>query len=122
MNAFVDMLDSPRYEVCCDVGHCALTGVEPELFISGMNNKRLTMLHIQDTDYRDDTHTIPYLGKHNWDAITDALAAIDYQGYFNMEVLHFYEQFPDEMMPFALKMAADVGRKLGDIIDMKRAK
>ena len=122
MNDFVDMLDSPRFEVCCDVGHCALTGVEPERFISGMNAERLTMLHIQDTDYLSDSHTIPYLGKHNWDAITTALAKIGYKGYMNLEVLHFYSHFPSHLMPAALKMAAETARSLADDVEAKMQK
>lgn len=121
MNEFVDSLNHPRFRSCCDLGHCALTGCEPEDFIRGMKADRLTMLHVQDTDYLSDTHTIPYLGKHNWDAITDALAEIGYTGWMNMEVLHFYEEFPDELVPAALRMAAAAARKLAKDFESKIA-
>ncbi len=120
MNAFVDSLNSHRYRVCCDLGHAAISGVEPEQFISGMTNDRLTMTHIQDTDYISDTHTIPYMGKQNWERVTDALAQIDYQGFINLEVLHYYEQFPLDLLPNALKLAACTSRHLAKMVDEKR--
>lgn len=122
INAFVDSLESPRLRVCCDLGHTALTGMEPETFLRGMKNDRLTMLHVQDTDYRSDSHTLPYLGKQNWDEITSALAEIDYGGYMNLEVLHFYERFPSSLIPSALKLAAQCARQLADAVEEKKAR
>lgn len=122
MNAFVDSLGSDRFKVCCDLGHAAITGEEPELFIAAMNNQRMTMLHVQDTDYQGDRHVLPFMGKQNWDAITDALAAIDFQGYFNLEVLHFYEMFPRDLLPSALRLAADAARHLAQEVEKKKAK
>jgi sugar phosphate isomerase/epimerase len=119
LNAFIDEMNHPRLRACCDLGHCALTGCEPEDFIRGMDAERLTVLHVQDTDYKSDTHTIPYLGKHNWDAVTDALAEIGFKGTMNLEVLHFYEEFPADLLPAALKMAAASARKLADMVEQK---
>lgn len=121
MNAFVDSLESPRFLVCCDLGHAAITGVEPERFIAGMDAKRMTMLHVHDTDYLEDSHTIPYLGKHDWDAVTDALAAMNFQGYMNLEVLHFYERFPVGLLPEALRMAVATARNLANQVESKKA-
>ena len=122
INRFIDSLESDRFKCCCDLGHCALTGCEPEDFIAAMKPERLTMLHVHDTDYLSDSHTIPYLGKHNWDAVTDALAKIGYQGYMNLEALHFYEEFPPELVPAALRMAAASARKLADDVERKSAR
>lgn len=117
MNRFVDMLDHPRFVSCCDLGHCALTGCEPEDFIRGMSSDRLTMLHVQDLDYLDDRHLIPFLGMHNWEEITRSLAAIDFKGTLNLEVLHFYDRFPKELVPAALRMAASTARYLADMVE-----
>ena len=119
MNAFLDALDDPLFTVCCDLGHAAISGTEPEDFILGMNNKRLTMLHVQDTDYRHDLHTIPYLGRQDWDHITSALAGIGYQGAMNLEVLMFYSSFPKDMYLSALKLAADAARNLAEQVENK---
>lgn len=119
MNAFVDSLESNRFKVCCDLGHAALVGVEPEDFIAGMTSDRLTMLHVHDTSYKQDSHTIPYLGKQDWEKTTDAIAAIGFKGYMNLEVLHFYESFPVEMLPAAMRMARDSARFLADKVEAK---
>lgn len=117
MNAFVDSLNSPRFKVCCDLGHAAIAGVEPQDFIRGMDKKRLTMLHVHDTDYRSDSHVLPYMGKQDWTAIAKTLAEIGFEGYFNLEALFFYEMFPLALMPSALKLAADVARQVADMVE-----
>lgn len=119
MNAFVDSLQSERFRVCCDVGHAAITGVEPQDFIRKMSPDRLTMLHIHDTNYREDSHTIPFLGLQDWEEITDALAAIDYHGFMNLEVLHFYESFPPKLIPAALSMAYETAAYLVKKVECK---
>lgn len=121
MNAFVDSLGSARYKVCCDIGHAAITGVDPAYFIKGMSADRLTMLHVQDTDYKGDRHWLPYMGSHEWDTITSALAAIGYDGTMNLEVLHFYDKFPPEMAPTVLSLAAQVARRLANEVEAKKA-
>ncbi|MCQ2428668.1 MAG: sugar phosphate isomerase/epimerase [Clostridia bacterium] len=120
MNAFVDALGNDCFRVCCDLGHAAITGTDPEDFIAGMNPDRLTMLHVQDTDYKDDRHWLPLLGTQHWDKITDALAAIDFSGYMNLEVLHYYEKFPTELLPEALKLAADTAKHLAKTVEDKK--
>jgi sugar phosphate isomerase/epimerase len=78
------------------------------------------MLHVQDTDYKHDSHILPYMGKQNWDKITDAIAQIDFKGYMNLEVLHFYEMFPRELLPQALLLAAGVARRLANEVEAKK--
>lgn len=122
MNAFVDSLHSERFRVCCDLGHNAITGVEPQDFIRGMSPERMTMLHVHDTNYLEDSHTIPFLGLHEWEKITDALAAIDYRGFMNLEVLHFYESFPPQLIPAALSMAYETAAYLAEKVESKKQK
>lgn len=119
INRFVDELNDPRFVCCCDVGHCALTGCEPEDFIGGMSADRLTMLHVQDLDYRDDRHWLPYMGMLNWDSITTSLAQIGFVGTMNFEVLHYYDKFPPKLMPQALVLAAQTARHLADLVEEK---
>ena len=102
-------------------GHAAITGTEPEAFIRGMTSQRMTMLHVQDTDYRSDTHTLPYLGSQNWEEITSALAEIGFMGFMNLEVLHYYNRFPKAMIPDALKLAAASARTLAAMVEEKKA-
>lgn len=117
MQRLICELDSDRFVMCLDTGHAALTGVEPEEYILGMDNTLLGALHVHDTDYLDDTHTLPYLGKHNWEAICKALKTIDYKGDFTFEIPCFTGMFGSAMIPDALVFSAKIGRHLiGEII------
>lgn len=117
MTEFVDSLGSDYFTVCLDMGHAAITGTDPETYIGGMDNRRLGALHVQDTDFLGDRHLLPYSGKHNWDGVCRALAAIDYRGDFTLEILHFIDKYPPELVPAALKFAAEVGRALIDRVE-----
>jgi sugar phosphate isomerase/epimerase len=94
------------------VGHSAITGTAPENFIHGMEPGLLKCLHIQDTDLTDDIHTLPYLGKLNWDAILAELKAYGYDGEMNFEVFGFQMNLPKEVLPASLSFAAAVGRQM----------
>lgn len=120
LSRMVKMLDSEWFVACVDVGHAALAGMEPEDFLAGMSGDVVRCLHIQDTDYLTDTHTIPYIGKHNWKNITRALADIGYSGDFTLEVLYYLGGFPDELLEDALKLAERTGRRLIAMIEEYR--
>lgn len=120
MTSFVTSLGSDCFISCLDVGHTSLTGVEPETFIRGMSPDLLLSLHIQDTDYKGDRHWLPYFGKLNWGEITKALGEIGYRGDLTLEILHYLDRYPAEMLPNALKFAAETGRYLIKQIELNR--
>jgi sugar phosphate isomerase/epimerase len=105
-------LDSPWVTACLDMGHAAMVGYEPEDFIRGMDHGLLGAVHIQDGDYIEDRHTVPYVGQYHWEEIMKALAETGYTGELTFEVYKFYQNLPDEAIPHALKMAEIVGRRL----------
>ena len=117
LNRIVKKLDSPWVAACVDVGHAALTGYEPEAFLQAMDPDILACLHIQDNDYRDDRHTIPYAGELNWADIMAALKKMGYQGDLTMEIFTYLNRFPDPILADALKMAASVGRYLISLME-----
>ncbi|MDY4887949.1 MAG: sugar phosphate isomerase/epimerase family protein [Eubacteriales bacterium] len=121
MTDFVDSLGSPWFTVCLDMGHTAITGLDPETYILGMDKRHLGALHVQDTDFLGDRHFLPYSGKHNWDAVCRALAKIDYCGDFTLEILHFIDKYPPELLPAALEFACHVGHSLIDKVEKYRA-
>lgn len=104
--------DRSCFSVCCDLGHTAVTGLAPEQYIRGMSADLLGSLHVQDTDFLGDRHTLPYMGKQDWDAICRALADIGYRGDFSFELPKYLAAYPDELLPAALEFAAATGRYL----------
>ena len=112
MNRFLDTLNHPGLTACVDVGHAAIGGTEPETLIRGISAARLTALHIQDTDYLDDRHLPPFLGLQHWDAICDALREIGYAGDLTIDAPSYTKDFPDALMPDAMRFALEAGRHL----------
>lgn len=117
MNRFVDSLGSDRFKVCLDIGHAEICSSDAAAFIRSMSPARMTMLHVQDTDFKNDRHWLPFTGKHNWEDITKALSEIGFSGAMNLEVLHYYEGFPDDLLPDAIRLAARAARKLADMTE-----
>lgn len=116
---FIKSLNSDYFTACVDVGHVAVTGSEPENFISKMDSNLLTALHIHDTTYTEDNHMLPYFGRHNWDKICEALKTIGYSGDITFENSEFAASLSDDLIPDALKLAERIGRKLIDKIERK---
>ena len=58
----------------------------------------------------------------DFDAITKALAEVNYKGEFTYEAGRFYRNMPDELIPSALKFMVEVGRYLIDKIEAYKVK
>ena len=79
LTRMVEKINSPWVVACVDIGHASLTGYEPEEFIERMNPNILKCLHVQDTDYLEDRHILPYTGDINWDNYKEMVDALDGQ-------------------------------------------
>ncbi len=115
LNSIVEKINSPWIVACVDIGHAALTGYEPEDFIKKMNPSVLKTLHVQDNDYLDDRHILPYTGELNWEAIMESLKKAEYDGDLTFEIIKFLDKFPDDLLPKAMNFAASVGKHLVSI-------
>lgn len=109
---YYDALDPDRFTVCLDLGHVGLVGDYEADAIRALGANRLTCLHVHDTDYRNDLHTLPYCGRLPWKEIMEALGAIGYTGDLTFEADNFIKPLPDALIPSALKYMHDVGREL----------
>ncbi len=119
---YYDLLDPEWFTVCLDLGHCPLVGDETPDAIRVLGHDRIKALHVHDVDYINDLHTLPYLGKMDWDEIAKALAEIDYDGDFTFEITSFHEQFPKELMLSVAKLSHDTGRFLIEKIEKYKKK
>lgn len=113
-NEYIDMVGSEYLVACLDLGHCGLANRDAAYCIRKMGGDRIKALHIHDNDFVHDKHTIPMLGKMDWDSITKALADINYSGNFTLETGGFLSNFGpyEEIHLQALKLKAAVSRKL----------
>jgi sugar phosphate isomerase/epimerase len=109
---YIDALDDEHFVACLDLGHSGLVGQEAQDAIRILGHDRLKALHVHDNDYRNDSHTLPFLSKMDWEAIMRALADIRYDGEFTFEADSFLAGFPKEFKPTAAKFMVDTGRYL----------
>ena len=105
---------------CLDVGHAYMVDVNPQDSIRTLGKKHLKALHIHDNFSLRDLHLLPYTGELKWDQITDALAEIDYDCDFTLEIVGYVGRLPDDMLPEGLRLAESVGRRLIREIEEKR--
>ena len=107
---YLDDLDPEYFVACLDLGHGEMgyTGDDCVTHIRALGN-RLQALHVHDNDLVHDDHTIPYLGKMDWDTIVGALKEIGYNGDFTFESDNFVAKFPKELTASALRLMSDVG-------------
>ncbi len=120
LNRYVDGLSDPSVIACLDVGHSGLVGETADDMALSLGD-RLGSLHIHDNDFVRDLHTLPFMSRMNFDALTDALAAIDYSGDVTLEADCFMDRVPDGLIPSALKFSAEVANYLRNEILRKKS-
>lgn len=109
---YLDAINSEWIVGCLDIGHVSLMKADIPEFIRKMGNNRLQALHVHDTDYKDDKHTVPFLEKIDFIAMCKALAEIGYNGDFTFETGAFYRGIPVPLYLAATKYMCEVGRFL----------
>lgn len=120
---YIDCQNDPHMVACLDIGHCTLVGRNPEDFIRILGHDRLKALHIHDNDGKQDNHVfprIPWIHSVNWDAVSKALAEIDYDGDFTFETDYMYKYVNDNTAPALFKYAHDLGRDMMRCIEEYR--
>ena len=131
-----DKLSSPYITGCLDIGHANLSYRNAPEFIR-RSAGHFEYLHVHDNDSVKDMHQIPavsrYFGRDKdwdvrcktkdhpspsltytvpWDEVTEALREVSYSGSMNLEILQYASIFPTEMLPGALRLAADAAKML----------
>ena len=111
LSRVVKECDSPWIVGCMDIGHAALFQ-DPVEFIREAAPGVIQALHVQDVDYVDDRHMLPFTQDLDWSEIMKALKETGYQGDLTFEIVLYMKRMPDALMPDALKFAHRVGEYL----------
>jgi len=117
LNGMIEKLNSSWFVVCIDLGHAGLTGYEPQDLIRRFDKQVLRTLHVHDTEYTEDSHTLPYAGKFDWKQIAHALKDIGYEGDMTLEIFRYFEHVDDDFMEDALEIAVKTGRHLIKLVE-----
>lgn len=110
---YVDELNA-RYGgfvACLDIGHCALTGVDPKDSIKVLGN-RIEALHVHDNNTEEDEHLLPFLGKIDFKGVMEALKSINYKGELTFETDKFLKKFPVSQCESVSNFMEQTGRQL----------
>ncbi len=84
------LTNSNRYVACLDIGHANLIRYEGYDTVNPVDmihilGDRLKVLHVQDTDGKNDLHMPPGFGNIDFDAVCKALKENGYNGVFSLE-------------------------------------
>lgn len=116
----IDTVNSPYLVGCLDIGHVSLMGADIPKFINDMGPDRLQALHIHDTDFLRDYHTLPFTQKIDYQAVAKALGEIGYRGDFTFEAGIFFRSFPNPLLLPAAKLMCETGKYLVDQIELSK--
>lgn len=109
---YIDTVNSKWLVGCLDIGHTSLVGADTAEFIRNMGNERLQALHVHDTDFISDLHTLPFTQKIDYIAVCKALKEINYKGDITFEADEFLRKFPVDFLPEASEFMCKVGRRI----------
>lgn len=118
--AHIDVLPHSNFTACLDLGHAQMVNCEGAPRMIRALGKRIGALHVHDNDLIYDDHIFPFAGFSDWEEITSALAEVGYNGHFTFEADQFMVRYPDELLPYCLKLLERTGRYLIKRIEKKR--
>lgn len=121
-NKLLDAVNSPWLVGCLDIGHVSLMRANIPDFVRNMGKNRLQALHLHDTDFVKDLHTLPFTQKIDYQPILQALGEIGYQGDVTFEANGFFAGFPDALLLPAARLMAETGKYIADQIENSRPK
>ena len=110
-------MDDRYFGFCLDIGHTVFAQYCPEDFIAELDKGIIKCLHVHDNFYNADNHTLPHLGRFDWEKIVQTLKTQDYQGDFTYESTNFVRRMPIELMDDAVAFMVKVGRRFVDKLE-----
>ena len=116
---YLDELDPQLFTACLDIGHSGLVGIPAADMIRGLGHDRLGSLHVHDNDNKTDLHTLPFVGKLEWNNICKALHDIGYEGELTFEADGFLRNYTNDNIDMACRYMVQTGRYLISLIEGK---
>jgi len=100
LRELIETLGDRCFCACVDTGHFSLTAKDTGYSVADcirVLGDKVGVIHVQETDLKSDTHTVPYTFKDtlDWDDIFSALREIGFKGNMNLEVMPHLAKYPD---------------------------
>lgn len=117
----IDAVSRGRLAACVDVGHAQMRGCETSAaeLIRALGH-RVQAVHLHDNDQWHDSHQIPFSMDIDFEPIVQALADIDYRGWFTLEAYRHLEGCAPDEVPDGAKRMAAAARRLAQMYEEKR--
>ncbi len=110
----IEGVNQDNVYACLDTGHAWIAKNDPSDFARELGS-RLKVLHIHDNLGSEDQHVAPFVGTIDWPKFMKTLKEIDYSGVFSLEIHHYIQRMPSEIIDDAVRMAYGIGRHLVDM-------
>ena len=114
-----DALGSSHAGICYDFGHASLSGGSHRENL-GMIGKRLKATHVQDNNFINDDHLMPFFGRTDWNEAMSALADCGYEGDLTFEIQEFGRYLPNELKHLTAELSIKIGNYLLEIFEARR--
>lgn len=108
-----EILSDDKFGICWDFGHGERSNCNTNASLRMIGDK-LKTVHVHDYTLNKIgfDHTIPYLGKTDWNSIMPVMKEIGYTGDWNFECQNFTNNLPPELRETALKLAYETNVKM----------
>lgn len=109
----LDLINDDFFVACLDIGHAEMQGSGSGAvnMIHTLGDK-LQAVHLHDNNLRNDNHQIPYSMNIDFEAVIQALKAIDYKGWFTLEANAYLKNFNTENVFRGVQDMAAAAKKL----------
>ena len=74
-------------------------------------------MHLHDVNFCEDSHTLPFTQKVDFEAVIAAMKEIGYRGDVTLESGNFPRKFPREIFPEAVRLMAATARYFKNRLD-----
>lgn len=113
----MEYIKHPNFSACLDIGHASMVNCEGAVKLIKALNDKIGCLHVHDNDLFDDKHFFPFLGDIDWYEVANALKEVNYKGCFTFEADATMRNYPNELIPYTLKLLEKTGRYIIDLIE-----
>lgn len=116
--AHMKLLPTDAFCANLDIGHAELRAMNtsaPEM-IRALGGY-FQAIHLHDVNFYEDSHTLPFLEKVDYEPVIEALKEVGYRGDITLEATGYMNKMPKELVPAASKFASAVARYFKNRLD-----
>lgn len=107
LDAIVSMYHDPIVGICWDFGHARVTYGDEQFEKMKLVGNKIISTHVHDNFWEQDLHSMPFLGKTDWEMAMKTMKEIGYRGAWTLELV--YGCLPEPLVVDFAKLCHRVG-------------